>query len=480
MTHRDVGYARLSHADPDEAGAIARQKQDIRQVSTSTGGHLVTVDNHQGEPVEILVDNAVSASRYARRKRKDYPLIETYARAGLIDRAVIYDVDRLLRIPRELEDLIDLVEDLDGGFTVVAVNGELDLTTADGRFFARMRVAQAAKESDDLSRRIRRQIVQGAERGVPRNARGRARPFGFADDGIAHNPDEAALIRQAAEDVLYRGVSLNEIARRWNAAGHRTARRNTLWSNRTVRAVLCGPRAAGLRIHHRGEPDEQTFPAAWDPIIDRATHEALKGKLIATSARRPSRRTEYTGLFVGVADGESWPMRRDRNRSVAVYRTYQRFPGAPIVRMQIGPAADLEGAVRELLFAYVESGRLAEKVADRIAAEGRQAPAETAEEVQALIDQADADEVSGVIDRRGWLLKRKLLVPRLQAAQHAEARVSVSVLDRVPLDIRAQWGDYEVDHRAAILREVFDRIEISPGRKNGPGFDRSRVRPVWR
>ena len=55
MTYRDAGYARLSHADPDEAGAIARQRTDITRVSESTGGHVHV----------WLTDNAATGRRNA-------------------------------------------------------------------------------------------------------------------------------------------------------------------------------------------------------------------------------------------------------------------------------------------------------------------------------------------------------------------------------------------------------------------------------
>lgn len=476
--HRDIGYARLSHKDPDEAGAIARQKQDIRRVSAATGGQLVVVENHRGENVDILVDNAVSASRYARRKRKDYPLIETYARAGLIDRAVIYDVDRLLRIPRELEDLIDLVEELQGRFQVVAVNGVLDLTTADGRFFARLRVAQAAKESDDLSRRLRRQSDQRAEAGRPHGVTTGRRCFGYTPDGLGLQPDEANAVRDAATAVLTAGASLNEIARRWNTQGLVGPRAGRRWSNRTVRSVLAGHRIAGLRIHRQGKPDEKTYPAAWPAIVDEITHRALRRKLLEQPSRRPGRRTEYTGLFVAVIDEVSWPMRRDRARNV--YRTFADWAGQDFPHCSIGPIDELEGMVRRLLFDFVESGAVAERVARRRATDGERTAVESAAAVQALIDQADEDEAHGVIDRRGWLTKRKVLVPRLRAAQMAESGPAPSVLDRVTLNLRVEWWDWDIDARAALLREMFDRVEVRPAAKTGRGFHPERVTPVWR
>ena len=74
---------------------------------------------------------------------------------GTLDGAVVYDLDRLHRQPRELEAFIDLCQRL--RLTHVAsVSGDIDLTSADGQFQRCILGAVAKKESDDKSRRIRR------------------------------------------------------------------------------------------------------------------------------------------------------------------------------------------------------------------------------------------------------------------------------------------------------------------------------------
>jgi hypothetical protein len=77
---------------------------------------------------------------------------------------------------RQLEDLIDLCETRNGAFQLHNVNGEMDLVTSSGRFVARMLVAKAAMESDDLSRRLRRSFDQKAAEGRPHGARAADHP----------------------------------------------------------------------------------------------------------------------------------------------------------------------------------------------------------------------------------------------------------------------------------------------------------------
>jgi len=137
---------------------------------------------------------------------------------------------------RQLEDLIDLCETRNGAFQLHNVNGEMDLVTSSGRFVARMLVAKAAMESDDLSRRLRRSFDQKAAEGRPHGARA----FGYEPDGMTIRESEAALFRQAAADILA-GASLNEIAKRWNDLGVCTSQSGRQWNGTVVKATLTGP-----------------------------------------------------------------------------------------------------------------------------------------------------------------------------------------------------------------------------------------------
>jgi site-specific DNA recombinase len=462
---RDLGYARISKDDERTGRGVGRQTDDVRRHSEATGGQLV----------EMFTENDVSASRYARTARREYPRLIEAARAGIGDRILVYRMDRLLRIPTELEALIALCEQR--RLPVVNLHGSMDLATAEGRKAARDRVADAAFESDLISERTRRTFDETAAEGRAHGATGGSRSFGYEPDGVTIRDVEAEVIRAAAAEVLFAGVALNEIARRWNAAGFRGPRSGKPWSNRTVRSVLIGHRAAGLRVHRGGTDDERVYRAQWPAILDEATHRALRRRFVDGSARRPGRRTEYTGLLFGVVDGKARPMRRDRSYNQGgCYVTYAAFVGERFRRVGVGPIDEVERTIRGWLFARVESGRLAESIeARRLAAPSA---SESPAEVQALIDQADEDEADGVLDRRGWLTKRPRLEARLARAEAAEAAIRPRVV--IPTDVRAQWDGWDIDRRAVTLREVLDRVEVVPAERKGPGLDESRLTPVWR
>jgi site-specific DNA recombinase len=484
---RAVGYARISRDDTAEGRGVARQEQDIRAVCKRHGWRLV----------EVLVDNDISASRYSRKARPSYARLLQLIAAGAVERAVVYDADRLLRQPRELEDLIDLAE-RNGGFEVHTVTGHLDLVTSGGRFVARALVAKAAMESDDLSRRLRRAFDQKAAEGRPHGARA----FGYEPDGVTIRQAEAELLGEAAVDVLA-GESLNAIARRWNAAGVLTPQRSKLWNGTIVRAVLTGPHQAGLR-RHRGEVIGK---GTWPAIIDRGTHDALV-KLLTDPARRrrtPPRRTPFTSLIRSAVTG--LPLQRDVVRGRLWYRAHN-LPGREAGHVTIRAEA-LEALIVETLFAAVNDGALTRRLAERRARQQRTAREDPAALEAELRDMA-ADHGAGRITRAEWLAARGPLADRLAAAHAASvADPVVLVLDDGALDdLRARWPDLSVDRQRAILAAAYDRVLIHPatgdhltpegepcgrcagrpGRRGGPApmvedvgrIDIERVEPVWR
>ena len=458
-----VGYARISKDDRLEGRGVKRQSEDIARVC----------EREKWELVDVLTDNDISASRYSKKPRPGYARLLAMIESGVVDRAVVYDVDRLLRQPRELEDLIDLCESRNGAFELHNVNGELDLMTGQGRFVARIMVSKAAMESDDLSRRLKRRFDQKAAEGLPHGGRA----FGYEPDGVTIREDEARLLAQAADDVLV-GTSLNAIARRWNELGMPTPQRQRPWSGTVVKAVLTNPRHAGLRVH-RGVV---VGPGKWPALIDRDMHERLVTHLSSPRPRRPARRTAFTGL---VTDPGGIPLDRDVVRGRPSYRGHRR-PDRQAAPVQIA-AEPLERLISEMMFAAIDNGELASHARQqRTRREAGPDFGQIEEDLRALAE----DLGEGRISRAEWLAARGPLVTRLQAAQvEDEARRDAEVSAELTVDLRSRWESLDVDRQRTILRLVFERIIIHPARQRGGPqpmvegigrIDVRRVEPVWR
>ena len=458
-----IGYARISRDDALEGRGVARQTEDIESVAERQGWDLL----------EVITENDVSASRYSTKARPGYAKLLELIGSSAVDRAVVYDVDRLLRQPRELEDLIDLCESRNGAFQLHNVNGELDLTTGSGRFVARVLVSKAAMESDDLSRRLRRAFDQKAAEGKPHGARA----FGYEPGGMQIRETEAALVRDAARDVLD-GASLNSIARRWDESGIKPPQRAQSWYPESVKAILTGPRHAALRVH-RGEV---VGPAAWPAIIDRETHDRLVAHLSRPRARRPARRTAFTGLITDI-DGN--PLDRDTVKGRSAYRGHKR-PGRPAAPVQIA-AEPLERLIVETMCAAIDDGKL---TAVGRKQEARRAATPDLASLEADLRGLAEDFGEGRISRAEWLAARRPLEDRIAAVQAlAQAASDAAVANELTVNLRERWDDLDVDRQREILSYVFERIVIHPAtRKGGPQpmvegvgrIDVSRVGPVWR
>ncbi|WP_120340034.1 recombinase family protein [Cryobacterium soli] len=188
--------------------------------------------------VETFADNDVSASK-SRTSSRWADLLRA-VEAGRIDVVVGIDMDRLVRSIQDMGTLIDL------GVRVLTVDGEIDLTTADGEFRATMLAGIARFEVRRKSERQKRANEYRTASGRP--APGRRR-FGYEVDGIRPRAGEAEVVVRMFEHVA-NGGSIRSLARGLVADGVDPAP-GLEWSNRRVRDILTNPHYAG-RIKRLG------------------------------------------------------------------------------------------------------------------------------------------------------------------------------------------------------------------------------------
>jgi site-specific DNA recombinase len=259
---RAGAYVRISDDRAGGSAGVARQERDCSQLADRRGWTIT----------ETYTENDTSA--FKRRKiqlpdgsialRVDRPAFRRMLHdltIGHIDAVVAYDLDRVARDPRDLEDLIDVVEGKN--LPTAAVTGSLDLSTDTGVTVARINVAIANKSSRDTQRRVIRKHLELAEQG--KFSGGGIRPFGYESDGLTVNEAEAVIVREIRDRVLA-GDSLSSIARDLTQRGVPTVRGAEIgWRARTVHSVITKARNAGLRAHK----GEVIGDAVWPAIITR-------------------------------------------------------------------------------------------------------------------------------------------------------------------------------------------------------------------
>lgn len=258
-------YTRISLDMTGEGLGVTRQEEDARAIVVARGWDLAG----------IWSDNSVSASD-ARKVRPGYDALLKAYDAGEFDALVVWDLDRLTRQPRQLEDWIDRAEGR--GLALVTSNGEADLTTDGGRLFARIKAAVARGEVERKSARQKRAELQRAQSGRPRT-KGLA-ATGYNKDGTI-NEAEAAIVRRIYAEYLA-GGSLYGIVTRLNEENVPT-RTGKPWVSTTVRGILTNPRYVG-RVVYAGEVLEGVV-GEWEPLVSVEDYDLAQAR-IADAARR--------------------------------------------------------------------------------------------------------------------------------------------------------------------------------------------------
>lgn len=178
-----------------------------------------------------------------------------------LDVVIGVDLDRVVRSTRDLNTLID------HGLSLVTLDGEIDLTTADGEFRASMLAAIARFEVRRKGERQTRANAQRAAKGgVPKGVR----LTGYTTDGDVV-PVEAAVVR-ALFDGFATGLTLRTLSREHGLTPS------------TVRTLLTNPRYAGRRVYK----GEVVGAGAWEPIVSGELFDSVNRGL-ADPARKSNR-----------------------------------------------------------------------------------------------------------------------------------------------------------------------------------------------
>lgn len=278
-TRRAAVYLRVSLDATGEGLAVDRQREACLSIVATRAWDLV------GE----YVDNSISATD-AKKNRPGYNRLVADLEAGRFDALVCYDLDRLTRQPRQLEDWIDAADT--GALALVTANGEADLTTDAGRLFARIKLAVARSEVERKSVRQRDAAKQRSELGRP--------PLGVRLTGYTPQgdlvPDEAEVVRQVFTRFAA-GDTLRGIARALTDAGV-TTRRGRPWNPSSIRTMLTNPRYAGRAVYQGVETGK---PGGWVPIVDDDVFDTVQALLSDTTRRKQestARKHLGSGLYL--------------------------------------------------------------------------------------------------------------------------------------------------------------------------------------
>lgn len=282
---------------------VDRQVRRLLDRAASLGWQVGPAATHH------IVENDVSAYRrvlctlpdtepwYGKRERR--PKRPDYWRALRMlwtreaDGMIALDLDRACRDPRDLEDLLDVMDH--SPVPVESVTGTLRVATSSDRAVARILVSVASKSSSDTARRVADSRHDSAHAG---KKVGGWRRFGWEPGNLELRQAEADEIRHWAEQVLA-GVPLRQIALDLRARKVPTTHKaEAKWAAESVRSILLNPAIMGKLVYRPAPPagaprtsksrlytpDEIVGDAPWDPIISESDYWQVRAVL--TDERR--------------------------------------------------------------------------------------------------------------------------------------------------------------------------------------------------
>jgi site-specific DNA recombinase len=447
-------YCRISDDREGSGLGVARQEDDCRALCERRGIDVV----------ETLVDNDLSA--YSGKPRPGYRRLVDMVKAGAVNTIVVWHNDRLTRSPRELEDLVDLV-DATGIMIATVTAGDYDLSTPTGRMVARIVGATARQESEHKSERNRRKARELAEAG--KLTGGGTRPFGYDDDRVTIRDDEADLIREATARVLG-GESLRSVLRDWHGRGIVTPT-GKRWQSSSLRRMLQAARISGRKEHQ----DVIVGPAVWPGIITPAQSDRLRAVLSVTRTRRAPRRYLLTGLAVCGRCGTKLVARPRQDQTRCYVCPGVPEPGCGKIRILAGP---LEELIADTVIAALDTPQLANTLKTSKSAAGDGLTALRTQEDELARMWARRELTKEAWQSANGELAKQLDEMRGELDEEARHRVAADLTADGALAQR--WPDLGFDQQRLILETVIDTVTVGPGRKGYNRFDPARIEIAWK
>ncbi|WP_245563555.1 recombinase family protein [Longispora albida] len=390
---------------------------------------------------------------------------------GEADGFLALDLDRTVRDPRDLEDLIDVVEASKPRVQVESVTGSLRLANDADITMARVMVAMANKASRDTARRVsaarERQALAGEFAG------GR-RPFGHEDDGITLIEAETKLVNDFSIKAL-QGASLRSLAAEWRRRGLPTVTGADMTAA-TLKDLLLRPRNIGRMVYQ----GEEVADAPWKGYVKVEVFRALQDKFgdpARQSGPGPAPRWLGSGVYMC---GICTPVSLER----PVFCEVTRANKAPAYKCK--DKAHLIRSVKHVdaLVVGVVLGRMLRE--DAIDLLRPAAPEVDVKELRAErkairtnLDEMAADKALGLIDRAQLIKATAIGKARMDEIDALLTPASVDsplkpLIEADADEIEAVWEGLGLAHQQLVINTLVT-VRILTAPRGGRGFDPAGV-----
>ncbi len=421
---------------------------------------------HNWEIIEEYRDEGTSARTDDLAKRPRFAAMLADAESGLIDVIVVHKLDRFARNLRITLETLERLERRAVGF--VSISEQMDFTTPIGKVILATLAAFAQYYSDNLSSETRKGKTERKRQGLYNGLL----PFGVKKngDGIPvpdpENYPGLLLAYQSAAE----GKSDREVAQVLNAAGFRTT--GNRGPNPFTKDTVCAMLQNRFYLGELPDGAEGWVPGAHDPILDdELFDQALRSRAVnrrapgPISVSRAHRTHSLSGLAVCGYCGGRLHIMTDRHGKARIYCYRGRQS------QRCAQRSTMLHPLEEQLATYLATFHL---------------PQETVAEIVLIYERAhdqrdDADrrhrEISGRIERitemykwgdltrQAYRAERERLDAELAGLRGTTNRADMIAKAAAFLrDLSAAWGVATPEQRNALVRLVFESVEIMDDR----------------
>lgn len=441
---RAIIYRRQSRDKFNDELGIERQLKECKRVAKV----------RKLDVVDVITDNDISASK---RGRPGYGRLTQLMATGAVDVVIILRIDRLLRLNDELEELIQLVEK--NPVKVITAEGDIDLSTPQGRLMARILVSVARSEMEIKSARHKLANKQRAEAG---QAHGSRRTFGYEADNMTIREDEALVLKTMGQQFL-NGWSYRRICEYLNEQGIKTAQGSEFFPI-TVRNMLIRKRYAGIRSYEGID-----YQGQWPPIFDEDTWARIQYKYRdrrRTAGNPPvARKYLLTGfLFCGKCGSQLNGATKRDNPSRPIRNTYQCLNGGCVTRN----APALEHFLRELIVYRLGSPQM-DRLINSARTRGSASELLSKQEgIKARLETLLDDYTDGTLTKAEYTRAKNRLASQLEDVDGKLVELyQTDTLDGITgtIDsIRERWLVEDNGWRRQVIGTLIERVVVHVGK----------------
>lgn len=447
-----------------------------------------------------------SASRYARKTREEYTRLISDLESGRFNASILilWEASRGSRRLSEWVRLIELCEERGIKIFVTSDHKLYDPADPRDRRILQEDGIDSEWEAAKISKRTRRAAQARAREGRP--GPGHA-PYGYRRVydpatgrlvGQEPDPVEAPIVREIYQR-LKAGHSLRSIARDLTARGIYTRTWTTAkgkvrggqpFTEATLRTIALNRANIGERVHDPGRKKNSYLtdaavitPAAWPPIIDRATWSAVY-RILTAPDRRTSRsaRARHWLARIAVCDECDGPMaaRKRHDMTEWIYVCHNATHSAVLYD-------ELNSYAEAVLLGYLSR----EDVAQQLTAEPVDVDELGAIEAEIARIEADIDALADKLLTGGAAARRLVdrALPKLEAElaaakarkEELTAPSRLRGLIEPGKDVKRRWKAATLEVRREIAKVVFAPDLLGELRiVKGPMRDPITQRVMWR